>query len=89
MGAYDPKLDETCLSGLDAHRVMHPEMVVSKFTNSRTRSYDVDQEAIHHGAVMTRESILERVAGHPWEDGAKGRGDGKSLGEGTASPNGL
>jgi hypothetical protein len=88
MGAYDPDPVTTWLSALDAHRVMHPDMVHSDVTSSRTRSHDADHGDFRRGAVMARESILESDAGHPWEDGAKGRGDGKSLGEGTASPNG-
>ena len=88
MGAYDPKLDKTSLPGLDAHRVMHPEMVVSKFTNSRTRSHDADDGDIRHGVVMARELILERDVPHPWGSGTNEGGGKKSAGERTASPNG-
>jgi hypothetical protein len=88
MGAYDPNPDKTLLSALNAHRVMHPGMVDADVTASRTRSHDADQGDIRHGAVMARQSIMEREGGHSWGDGAKGSGDGKSLGAGTASPNG-
>jgi len=37
---------------------------------------------------MARDSLLGSKACHPWDDGANDPGDGKSLGEGTASPNG-
>lgn len=88
MGAYDPDPAKTWLSALDAHRVMHPDMVDADFSTSRTRSHDADQGDMRHGAVMGRESILGRNAGHPWENGETGFGDGKSPGEGAASPNG-
>jgi hypothetical protein len=88
MGAYDPDPDKTWLSALDAHRVKHPDMVDSDFTTSRTRSHEPDHRDIRHEAVMARESILDRNADHPWVNGANGVGDGKSSGEGTASPNG-
>ncbi|MBV5348005.1 MobA/MobL family protein [bacterium] len=88
MGAYDPDPDKTWLSALDAHRVKHPDMVDSDFTTSRTRSHETDHRDIRHEAVMARESILDRNADHPWVNGANGVGDGKSSGEGTASPNG-
>ena len=68
--------------------MMHPDMVDADFTSTCTRPHDADHEDIRHGAVMARESIMEREGGHSWGDGAKGSGDGKSLGEGSASPNG-
>ena len=88
MGAYDPQPARTWLSALNAHRVMHPEMGDSDFTTSRTRSHEAEHGDIRHGAVMARESILERDVGHPWGNGANGLGDGKSPGEGATSPNG-
>jgi hypothetical protein len=88
MGAYDSDPAKTLLSALDAHRVMHPDMVDADFTTSRTRPHETDHGDIRHGAVMGRESILGRNAGHPWVNGANGVGDGKSQGEGAASPNG-
>jgi hypothetical protein len=88
MGAYDPQPEETLLSALNAHRVMHPDMVHADVTLSRTRSQETDHGDIRHEAVMARESILDRNADHPWVNGANGVGDGKLPGEGTASPNG-
>ena len=88
LGAYDPDPVKTWLSVLNAHRVMHPGTVDSDFTTSRTRSHETDDGDIRHEAVMARESILDRNADHPWVNGANGVGDGKSSGEGTASPNG-
>jgi hypothetical protein len=88
MGAYDPDQVKTWLSALDAHRVMHPDMVDADFTTSRTRSHDADQGDIRHGAVMARESILDRNTDHPWVNGETGFGDGKSPGQGATSPNG-
>ena len=88
MGAYDPDPAKTLLSALNAHRVMHPEMGDSDFTTSRTRPHETDHGDIRLGAVMGRESILGRNAGHPWVNVANGVGDGKSPGEGAASPNG-
>jgi hypothetical protein len=88
LGAYDPDPVKTWLSALNAHRAMHPNTVSADFTTSLARSHVADHGDIRHGAVMARESILERDVDHPWEDGAKGRGDGKSPGEGIASPNG-
>ena len=88
MGAYDPDPDKTWLSALNARRVMHPDMVDADFTTSRTRSLGAADGDIHHGVVMARESILGSDACHPSGNGAKGRGDGNSPGEGTASPNG-
>jgi hypothetical protein len=86
LGAYDPDPAKTWLSALVAHRVMHPDMVNSDFTTSRTRSHEADRGDIRHGAVMAREIILEREEGHPWGDGAKGHGDRIFSGEGAASP---
>lgn len=88
MGAHDPDPAKTWLSALDAHRVMYPDMVDADFTTSRTRSHDADQGDIRHGAVMGRESILGRNAGHPWENGETSFGDGKAPRDGPASPNG-
>jgi hypothetical protein len=88
MGAYDPNPVKTWLSVLDAHRVMRPGMVDAEVTFSRTQSHDADHGDIRHGAVMARESIMEREGGHPWVNGENGVGDGKSLGDGGASPNG-
>jgi hypothetical protein len=88
LGAYDPDPVKTWLSALDAHRMMHPDMVDAELTTSRTRSHDADHGDTRHGAVMARQSIMEREGSHTWGDSAKGRGDGKSLGEGSASPNG-
>ncbi len=81
MGAYDPQPEETLLSALNAQRLMHPDMDV-------TPSHDADHGDIRHGAVMARQSIMESEGGRSWGDVAKGSGDGKSLGEGAASPNG-
>jgi hypothetical protein len=69
MGAYDPGPDKTWLSTLDAHRVMHPDMVDADVTASRTRSHDADQNGLRHGSVMSREFILERKACNPWGGG--------------------
>jgi hypothetical protein len=88
MGAYDPDPVKTWLSVLDAHRAMHPEMVDADITTSRTRSHETDHGSISHEAVMARQSIMEREWGNSWGDGATGSGDGKSLREGSASPNG-
>jgi hypothetical protein len=88
MGAYDPEPKKTWLSALDAHRVMHPGMVESDFTTSRTWAHDADHGDVRNGAVMARESILGRNAVHPWVNGANGVGDEKSPGEGATSPNG-
>ena len=88
LGAYDPDPAKTCLSALDAHRVMHPDMVDADVTISRTRSHKADQECIRHEAVMARESILDRDAVHPWGNGANDRDDRNSTGEGTAFTNG-
>ena len=88
LGAYDPDPVKTLLSVLNAHRVMHPDMVSADVLFSRTRSHETDHGDTRHGAVMARQSIMESEGGHSWGDGAKGSGDGKSLGEGTASPNG-
>ena len=65
LGAYDPDPEKTLLSALNAHRVMHPDMVDADFTTSRTRPHETDHGDIRHGAVMGRESILGRNAGHP------------------------
>jgi hypothetical protein len=86
--SYDSDPAKTWQSALDAHRVMHPDMVHADVTTSRTLSHEADHGDIRHGAVMGRESILGRNAGHPWVNGANGVGDGKSPGEGTASLNG-
>jgi hypothetical protein len=88
MGAYDPKPQKTLLSALNAHRVMHPDMVDADATTSRTRPHEADQGDIRYGAVMARESILEREGGHSWGDGANGREVLKFQGDGTGSPNG-
>jgi hypothetical protein len=58
LGAYDPDPEETLLSALNAHRVMHPGMVDSEVTISRMRAHDADHGDIRHGAVMARESNL-------------------------------
>jgi hypothetical protein len=88
MGAYDPEPGKTWISALNAHRVMHPDMVESSATDSRMRSHETDHGDTRHGAVMARESILEREGGNSWGEGGNDRGGGKSLGEGSASPNG-
>jgi hypothetical protein len=88
MGAYDPDPVKTWLSALDAHRVMHPDMVDADVTPSRTRPHETDHGDIRHGAVMARESNLGRDVGFPWGNGETGFGDGKLPGEGAASPNG-
>jgi len=88
MGAYDPDPAKTWLSVLNAHRVMHPDMGDWDFTTTCTRPHDADHGDIRHGAVMARESILERNACHPWGGGVDDTGDRKFPGEGAASPNG-
>jgi hypothetical protein len=88
LGAYDPDPDKTWLSALDAHRVMLPDMIDSDFTTSRTWSHEADHEDIRYGAVMAPESILESKTCNPWGGGVIDPGDGKSLGEGMAPPNG-
>ena len=87
MGAYDPDPVKTLLSALNAHRVMHPDMVESSATSSRTQSHNADHGDACGGAVMARQSIIKREGSHPWGSGANGVGDGKSLVEGGASPN--
>jgi hypothetical protein len=86
VGAYDPQPVKTWLSALDAHRVMHPDMVESGATDSRMRSHETDHADTRHGAVMARESILGREGGHSWGDGANDCGDGKTPGEGGGVP---
>ena len=88
IGAYDSDPAKTWLPALDAHRVMHPDMVSEDVLFARTRSHEADHGDIRHGAVMARDSLLGSKACHPWEEGVNDRGDGKSTGEGTASPNG-
>ncbi len=88
LGAYDPDPAKTLLSALDAHRVMHPDMVGADFTTSRTRSHDADQGDIRHEAVMARESVLGRDAFNPWGEDANDWGDRKSTEDEAASPNG-
>ncbi|MEI8158652.1 MAG: hypothetical protein WCH60_17450, partial [Burkholderiales bacterium] len=88
LGAYDPQPEKTWLLALNAHRVMHPDMVYADVTSSRTRSHETDHGDIRHGAVMASETNLESKACNPWGNGANDRGDGNSPGEGTASPNG-
>jgi hypothetical protein len=88
MGAYDSDQDKTWISALNAHRVMHPDMGDSDFTTSRTRSHETDQEGKRYGAAMAPELIPRTDVDHPWGNGANDCGDRKSMGEGTASPNG-
>ena len=88
MGAYDPQPEKTWLSALDSLRVMHPDMVESDFTTSRTWAHDADHGDVRNGAVMARESISRTDVDHPWGNGANDRDDRNSTGEGTASPNG-
>jgi hypothetical protein len=87
LGAYDANPEETLLSALVAHRVMHPDTGDSDFTTSHMRSHDADHGDTRHGAVMARESILGRHACKVWEEGKKCPGDGNLPG-GGASPNG-
>ena len=88
MGAYDADPAKTWLSALNAHCAMHPDMIESDFTTLRARSHEADQGDIRHGAAMARESILDRNADHPWENGETSFVDGKSPWEGATSPNG-
>ena len=87
LGAYDPQPDKSWLSALNAHRVMHPDMVDADVTTSRTRSHEADHGDIRHGAVMVAEPILESKACNPWGSGVNDRGDGDSPVERMASPN--
>jgi hypothetical protein len=89
LGAYDPDSAKTLLSALNAHRVMHPDMVNSDFTTSRTWAHETDHRDIRHGAVMARESILGSKACNPWGGGVNDRGDRNFPGAGTGPPNGL
>jgi hypothetical protein len=43
MGAYDQEPVKTWLSALDAHRVMHTDMVDADVTFLRTQGHDADQ----------------------------------------------
>jgi hypothetical protein len=87
LGAYDPHQEETLLSALDAHRVMHPDMGDWDFATSRTRSHEPDHGDIRCGAVMARESVLGRDASNPWGKDANDWCDRKSTGNEAASPN--
>ena len=88
LGAYDPEPKKTLLARLEAHRELHPTMVVADANDTRTRPHEADLGDARHGAVMPPAPILEGKTSNPWGGAANHLGGRNLRGSETPYPNG-
>lgn len=73
---------------MEAHRELHPTMVVADANDTRTRPHEADLGDARHGAVMPLAPILEGKVCNPWGSGVNQPGGRNLRGGETAYPNG-